>query len=493
MYLMNYLISKKTKIVATIGPSSQDKETLKKLIANGMTCMRLNFSHGSHEEHLKKINTLRETEREEGVIIPIALDTKGPEIRTGCFKGGFADFKRGTKVTIKMKADELGDNTCFGVTYPNLFEDAIENTVLRLDDGNLELLIVEKNKKDRTLICEVRNDHVCKDRRGVNCPQAHLTMPYLSKQDIDDLVFGCQQHVDFVFASFVRNANDIKDIRTLIDSNGGKNISIISKIENTEAIENLESVIRESDGVMVARGDLGIEIPAELVPVYQKKIIHLCRHYGKPVITATQMLDSMIRNPIPTRAEVSDVAWAIEEGTDAVMLSGESANGIYPAESVQMQSRIALAIEKQFDYDESRSTAFRNSDKTISDAIANAVSETAAIIDAKMILTISSSGATAMRIARTRPVCPTFVVSNEIDTLKHVMLYYGCYPYHVKTLPQFAEEMEVLAIKISKDYNLNVGDRIIVTGGTLIGSGNTNFMKVITVPSKDKYISRKED
>ena len=490
---MNYLINKKTKIVCTIGPASQNKDTMRELLARGMTCMRLNFSHGSHDEHLAKINTLRQVEKEEDMIIPICLDTKGPEIRTGCFTGGSASFVKGNLTRIKMNSDGLGNAELFGVTYKNLFEDAAVDSILRLDDGNLELTVVEKDVTKRELICRVENDHVCKDRRGVNCPGAHLSMPYLSEQDRDDLIFGCQQHVDLVSASFVRNVDDIHDIRKLLDANGGKNIMIISKIENTESIENLDAIIKESDGIMVARGDLGIEIPAELVPVYQKEMIAACRKYGKPVITATQMLDSMIRNPFPTRAEVSDVAWAIEEGSDAVMLSGESANGLYPAESVEMQAKIARAIENQFDYNTASKSAFDSSDKTVSDAIANAVAETAQIINAKLIVCISSSGATAKRIARTRPVAPVFVVSNDLDTLKHIMLYYGNYPYHVKTLPQFTEEMEVLALKIAKDYSLPVGSKIILTGGTPVGTGKTNFIKVIAVPSDNSTADIKED
>jgi pyruvate kinase len=478
---MNYRIDKKTKIVCTIGPASEDKEVLRRLLANGMTCMRLNFSHGTHDEHLRKIQTLRELEKEENLIIPICLDTKGPEIRTGCFEGGKAAFKRGDKVRVYMGTEKIGNNQAFGVTYESLFEDAPLNSSLRLDDGNLQLLITEKDEKNRELVCEVLNDHVCADRRGVNCPGAHLSMNYLSEQDKSDLIFGCQQHVDLVSASFIRNVQDIKDIRALLDANGGKNILIVSKVECTEAIENLDDIIRESDGIMVARGDLGIEIPPEMVPVYQKYMIQQCRKYGKPVITATQMLDSMIRNPYPTRAEVSDVAWAIDEGSDAVMLSGESASGNYPVESVQMQSRIAMTIEQRFNYEASTHEAFETSEKTVNDAIATAVSDTAQIIGAKLIVCFSVSGSTARRIAKTRPICPVFVVSSDLDALTHTMLYYGNYPYHVKKVPQFVEEMEVLAIKVAKDYNLPAGSKVIITGGTPVGAGKTNFMKVLTL------------
>lgn len=480
---MNYRIDKKTKIVCTIGPASQDKETLKKLLESGMTCMRLNFSHGSHEEHLEKMQTLRNIEQEEGIIIPICLDTKGPEIRTGTFEGGKATFKTGETVRIYMGTDKVGNEKAFGVTYTNLYNDVNPGSRLRLDDGNLVLEITEKDNRTKELVCKVINDHTCKDRRSVNCPSAHLSMPYLSKQDKSDLIFGCQHHIDAVFASFVRNVQDIRDIRELLNANGGKNTLIISKIENCEAIDNLDSIIRESDGVMVARGDLAIEIPPEQVPIYQRYIIDECRKAGKPVITATQMLDSMIHNPYPTRAEVSDVAWAIDEGSDNVMLSGESASGQYPVESVSMQTAIAKSIEAHFDYERSSHQAFETSEKTVNDAIANAVSETAQIINAKLIICFSVSGNTGKRIAKTRPVCPIFVVTSDLDACKHAMLYYGSYPYHVRKVPQFTEEMEVLAIKIAKDNNIPTGSHIILTGGTPVGAGKTNFMKVLTVNS----------
>lgn len=482
---MNYRIDKKTKIVCTIGPSSQDKETLKSLLANGMTCMRMNFSHGSHEEHLQKILTLREIEKEENIIVPICLDTKGPEIRTSKFVGGKADFIEGNTTRIYMGVEKDGTADAFGVTYTGLYKDVHVGASIRLDDGNLLLEVTGKDAEKQEIICKVVNTHTCKDRRGVNVPGVHLTMPYLSEQDRSDLIFGCEQHVDLVSASFVRNVQDIKDMRNLLDSHGGKNILIISKVENTEAIENLDAVIQASDGIMVARGDLAVEIPPEKVPYYQRYMIEQCRKLGKPVITATQMLDSMIHNPFPTRAEVSDVAAAIDEGSDAVMLSGESANGEYPKEAVLMQTKIAKETESHFDYKGANLSAFETSEKTVSDAISAAVSDTALLIGAKLIVTFSISGKTAVRISKTRPVCPIFVVSSDKDTLAHSMLYYGCYPYYAKSVPQFTEEMEVLALKIAKDYNLEKGSKIIMTGGTPVGAGKTNFMKVLTVTDGD--------
>ncbi len=485
---MNYRIDKKTKIICTIGPSSQNKETMKKLLEHGMTCMRLNFSHGSHEEHLGKMNTLRQIEKEEGIIIPICLDTKGPEIRTSCFEGGSATFTKGEETRIYMGTEKIGTSKAFGVTYTELFDDVPVGALLRLDDGNLELTCISKDEKKRELVCKIENTHTCKDRRGVNVPNVHLSMPYLSEQDKSDLLFGCKEHVDLVSASFIRSKQDIFDIRKLLDENGGKNIMIISKVENTEAIANLDEVIRYSDGIMVARGDLAVEIPPEQVPVYQKYMIEQCRKFGKPVITATQMLDSMIRNPFPTRAEVSDCAWAVEQGSDSVMLSGESANGDYPVEAVEMQARIASVMEKHFDYITSNHKAFETSDKTVSDAIANSVGDTAQIIGAKLIVCFSVSGKTAVRIAKTRPVCPAFVVSSDMDALRHTMLFYGNYPYYVKKVPEFTEEMEVLAIKIAKDYNLPNGSKIIITGGTPVGAGKTNFMKVVTLNEHNEDI-----
>lgn len=482
---MNYRIDKKTKIVCTIGPASQDKAMMKKLLASGMTCMRLNFSHGSHEEHLQKIRTLREIEKEEGLIIPICLDTKGPEIRTGEFEGGLAEFKKGELTRIYMGTEKVGNNKAFGVTYKNLYNDCKTGSIIRLDDGNLELIVQEKDEKTKELVCLVGNDHTCKNRRGVNCPGVHLSMPYLSEQDKSDLIFGCEEHVDLVSASFVRNVQDIRDMRALLDSHGGKNILIISKIENTESIENLDSIIRESDGIMVARGDLAVEIPPEEVPTYQRYMINTCRKLGKPVITATQMLDSMIHNPFPTRAEVSDVSLAIDQGSDAVMLSGESANGSYPVESVDMQARIAREVEKHFNYETSSHQAFETSNKKVNDAIAAAVSDTAILINAKLIICFSVSGQTGIRISKTRPICPVFVVSSDLDALTHSMLYYACYPYHTKKVPQFSEEMEVLALKIAKDYGIAPGSHIIMTGGTPVGAGKTNFMKVLTVHDID--------
>lgn len=476
------MIEKKTKIVCTIGPASSPKPILLKMIDAGMNIARLNFSHGSYEEHLAKIVTIREIEKERGIIIPIMLDTKGPEIRTGNFAGGKLDVKTGQIMKIYM-TPVLGDDTKFSVTYPGLYDDCKIGANIRLDDGNLGFTVIKKDEKEHALIVKALNHHTIKDERGVNCPDTHLNMPYISEKDRNDLIWGCKQHVDYISASFIRSVQDIRDIRKVLDDNGGENIKIISKVENTEAVANLDSIIEASDGLMVARGDLGVEIPAEDVPVIQRRMIMTCRKLGKPVITATQMLDSMQHNPNPTRAEVSDVANAVMESTDAVMLSGESASGEYPVESVAMQAKIAHRMEEFLDYTKLSREAYDNSNKTMNDAMANAVSETAVLLDAKLIVCFSETGATAKRLSKCRPICPIIDVSNNRTACVDAMMGFGAYPKLVKHVPQFIEDMEAIALHIAKQYNIPEG-YIIITGGTPVGAGRTNFMKVVRYGQK---------
>lgn len=480
-------ITKKTKITCTIGPASEKKEVLVKLLAHGMNICRLNFSHGSHEEHLGKIKTIRQIEQEENIIIPIMLDTKGPEIRTHDFKDGIAKIATGQEIEI-YDHEILGDETKFSTTHAALYDDVKEGDHIRLDDGNLDLVVIGKRKKDRVILVKATNHHVIKNKRGVNCPNVHLTLPYISEKDKADLIFGCEQKLDFVAASFVRNVKDITDIRKILDDNGGKNIKIISKVENTEAVECLDDIIKNSDGIMVARGDLGVEIPPEEVPVIQKKIIEKCRELGKPVITATQMLDSMKTNPNPTRAEVSDVANAVIESTDSVMLSAESASGEYPVEAVSMQAKISAKMEEFLNYEEMAKFAFDLSNKNINDAIANAVANTALLLNAKLIVCFSETGATARRMSKARPVCPIISISNNLNVCREGCLFWGVYPKLVKKVPQFIEEMEVFALHLARLHNIPSKSKIIITGGTPVGAGKTNFMKVITVGQHDGEI-----
>ncbi|MEG1312762.1 MAG: pyruvate kinase, partial [Bacilli bacterium] len=327
--------TKNTKIVCTIGPASDNYETLTKLVHAGMACMRINFSHGSYDEHARKIALLHRVEADEKVCIPIILDTKGPEIRTHCFSNGSATILDKSIIRVAMK-EVLGTAEKFSVTFDMLYDDLKVGDYIKLDDGKLSLIVKEKDDKNKELICEAQNTHTIKDRRGVNIPGVHLSMPFISEKDRNDLIFGCEQDVDFIAASFIRSPEDVLEIRKILTDNGHPNIKIISKIENQESLKVIDEIINVSDAIMVARGDLGVEIPAEDVPIVQRTLIKKCRDAGKPVITATQMLDSMVSNPNPTRAEVSDVATAVNESSDCVMLSGETASGLYPVEAVQM-------------------------------------------------------------------------------------------------------------------------------------------------------------
>lgn len=478
-----YNLSRNTKIVCTIGPASDNKETLKKLIEAGLSCMRINFSHGTYEEHLKKIILMREIEKEENVCVPIMLDTKGPEIRTHDFENGSATIKDRQIVRVSMK-EILGTSEKFSVTFPLLFDDLSVGDPIKLDDGKLELIVEEKDEKNRELVCRSQNTHTIKNKRGVNIPGVHLSMPFISEKDRNDLIFGCENDVDFIAASFVRNKDDIKEIKEILKEHGKPNIKIISKIENQEALSVLDDIIEESDGIMVARGDLGVEIPAEDVPIIQKQLIDKCRALGKPVITATQMLDSMVSNPNPTRAEVSDVANAVSESSDCVMLSGESASGLYPVEACSMQAKIAGKIEKYLDYEKLAQDAYDTSLKNNNDAIANSIANTALLIGAKLIVCFTETGRTAFRISKARPCCPIVTVTNNKKTANLCGLYWGLFASYinVSVMPDFIEEMEAIALMKALKYNLPPKSPIIVAGGTPTGSGNTNFMRIVLVP-----------
>lgn len=475
-------ISKRTKVVCTIGPASDTYEKCKELYEAGMNVMRINFSHGEYEEHLKKTEISRRLEIEDGIIVPVILDTKGPEIRTHKFKGGAASIQTDDIVRITMN-EILGDETIFSVTFPGLYDDVKIGDRIKLDDGNLTLTVIEKDEEKHELVTKAYNHHVIKDRRGVNCPDSVISMPYISEKDRNDLIWGCQNNISFIAASFVRNAQDVLDIRQILHENGRDDIQIISKIENPSALKCIDEIIEVSDAIMVARGDLGVEIPAEEVPVAQKDIITKCRIAGKPVITATQMLDSMKTNPNPTRAEVSDVANAVLEGSDAVMLSAESASGEYPVLATSMQAKIASKMEHYLDYEHLAHEAYDTSLKNNNDAIANAIANTALLIGAELIVSFSETSQTALRISKSRPCCPILSVSNNRAACFTSALSWGVYPVLVPAIPQFIEEMEVLALLKAKNLGLAPGAKIILTGGSPVGSGRTNFMKIITIPS----------
>lgn len=473
-------ISKKTKIVCTIGPSSDTYEKCYELFQAGMNVMRINFSHGNYEEHIKKIEISDRLFKEKGIILPVMLDTKGPEIRTHDFKDGVAKIETNQKVIISM-TPMLGTKDKFSVTYDKLFDDVEINQRIKLDDGNLTLLVIDKDYEKREIITKALNHQVIKNKRGVNCPDSVINLPYISDKDYSDIVWGCKQNISFVAASFVRTADDVLEIRNILLKNNRPDIKIISKIENPLAVKNIDEIIHVSDGIMVARGDLGVEVPAEDVPVIQKELIRKCRIAGKPVITATQMLDSMRSNPNPTRAEVSDVANAVLESSDSVMLSGESANGEYPVESCSMQAKIAAKMENYLPYEKFSLEAFDTSKKNTNDAISNSVATTALLIGAKLIVCLTESEETISRIAKARPCCPILSVSNDIHLCRTNCLTWGVYPIYIPYLPQFIEEMEVLALLKARELKIPAGSPIILTGGTPTGTNKNNFMKIITV------------
>lgn len=471
-------IEKRTKIVCTIGPASDSAEMIRALYEEGMDVMRINFSHGTHEEQLDKIKIVRNLEKE-GIYIPVCLDTKGPEIRTGYMENGILDVKKGQTLRISMKP-MLGKGNKFSCSYSGLYDDVKIGDPILCDDGNLILRVKEKDEKEKEIVVEAENDHPLKDQKGMNIPNSELSMPFISAQDESDLKFGCEHDVDAVFASFVRRPEDIRDLKAILKKYGKPDIPVFAKIENPEGVRKIEEIVKAADGIMVARGDLGDEIPPENVPLIQRRIIKLCRKLGKPVITATQMLDSMTTHPRPTRAEVSDVATAIDESSDCVMLSGESASGKYPRESVQMQKRIAMAMEKELPYENLAKEAFDSSMHTINDALANSIANTALLIGAKLIVNFSQTGKSSQRMSKARPSCPIVSITNSRKACLESAWYWGVYSHLIKTsMPDFIEEMEALALKVARDLGIPEGSPIIIAGGTPTGAGKTNFMRIV--------------
>lgn len=393
---------RKTKIVCTMGPATDKGEVLQELIRNGMNVARFNFSHGSHEEQKRRMDCLKKLRRECGKPVAILLDTKGPEIRTGVFRGGNAVLESGQQFILTCR-DVVGDCTIASVTYPELYEDEKPGNRILIDDGLIELVVQDIRGKD--IICNVVNGGIISDHKGVNVPNIHINLPYMSEKDKEDILFGISQDIDFVAASFTRTAEDVLQIRRLLDENGGEDINIIAKIENAEGVERIDEIIRAADGIMIARGDMGVEVPDEDVPVIQKMIIKKVYEAGKQVITATQMLDSMMKNPRPTRAETADVANAIYDGTSAIMLSGETAAGNYPVESLKTMVRIAERTEKDIDYCKRFFLHERKANPDITDAICHATCTTAHDLNARAIITVTKSGRSARMISRYRPDC----------------------------------------------------------------------------------------
>lgn len=467
---------KKTKIVATIGPASQSEEKLSELIDSGLNVARLNFSHGSHEEHLERIETIKKVRSEKNYHLAIMLDTKGPEIRTRDFKEKEIYLEEGQNYTITTR-NILGDNTICSVSYDKLSEDVIIGDSILIDDGLVELKII--GIEGTEIHCIVKNSGKISNHKGVNVPMVNINLPAVTEKDISDIKFAIENQLDFIAASFVRKVEDVLDIRRVLEENGGEDIQIISKIENFEGVKNIEEIIKVSDGIMVARGDLGVEIPPEEVPLVQKEIIKKCNKVGKPVITATQMLDSMIRNPRPTRAEVTDVANAILDGTDAIMLSGETAMGKYPLEALKTMRNIAITTEKSVDYRKLLKEKKEKESNTITNAISYSACSTSESLSSKAIFTPTASGYTAIAVSKYRPKAYIVAPTQSEKVARHLNLIWGVYPV-IAEKPKTTDDLLNNAIKVGKENKLvKAGDIIVITAGIPVGvRGSTNMIKV---------------
>ncbi|MDD6794216.1 MAG: pyruvate kinase [Clostridiaceae bacterium] len=471
---------RKTKMICTIGPASEDEAILSKVIEAGMNASRHNFSHGDHAEHGARIEKVKRLAKKYNKEIAIILDTKGPEIRTGKFEPNKVELQKGSEFTVYAgDMSVIGDTTKCAVTYEGLAKDVVPGNTILIDDGLVGLTV--KSVEGNAIKCEVQNTGLVGTHKGVNVPGVSIKLPALTEKDKGDLIFGCEVGVTMIAASFIRKADDVRAIRKLLNENGGEHILICSKIENQEGVDNIDEILAESDLIMVARGDLGVEIPIENVPAVQKMIIKKCNEAGKPVVTATQMLDSMIRNPRPTRAEVSDVANAIFDGTDCIMLSGESANGDYPVEAVKTMAKIAEEAEKQLDYKVAVSQA-KSHVPAMSGVIARAACNAADELKASAIISSTQSGATAKRLSQCRPECPIIAVTPCEKVAKKLAFSWGVYPI-VADKMESTDEMMAKSVAIAEENNyVKKGETVVIAAGVPVDkTGSTNLMKVSVV------------
>ena len=463
--------TKRTKIVCTLGPASEKEEVLRELIKSGLNVCRMNFSHGSHEEHKGRMDLVKKIREELGQPTAILLDTKGPEIRTGQFDMPEVLLEEGQQFTITMK-DVMGNKEMCTVSYKGLANDVKAGDTILIDDGLVGLTVKEVNGDD--IVCEVQNSGIVKNHKGVNVPGVKVNLPAITDKDRSDIEFGIEQGIDFIAASFVRKVSDVLAIREILEANNADHIKIITKIENQEGVDNLDEIIEVSDGIMVARGDLGVEIPTEEIPVVQKLMIKKCNEAGKPVITATQMLDSMMRNPRPTRAEVTDVANAIYDGTDAIMLSGETAAGKYPVEAVKTMATIAKRAEETM---RNRRDKINNS-KNVTDAISYATCTTAMDLDARAILSSTSSGHTARMVSKFRPDCPIIATTTNEGVRRQLSLTWGVLPV-MRENSTNTDQVITNSIEAAKSAKyVNENDVVVITAGA---GEATNLIKVETV------------
>ena len=470
---------RKTKIVCTLGPATDNEDVLRQMMLAGMNVARCNFSHATYDEHKKRMDMIKKLRKEVGQPVAILLDTKGPEVRVKNFKDGRVTLEDGQLFTLTDDEVE-GTKDKVSVTYNRLYEDLEVGMRVLIDDGLIEMQV---EQVDRTnIVCRVINGGTVSNHKGVNVPDVDLSMPYISDKDREDILFGISQDVDFIAASFVQKKEDILQLRRLLEKNGGSDIKIIAKIENAQGVTNIDDIIEVSDGIMVARGDMGVEIPYEEVPVIQKKIIKKVYRTGKQVITATQMLESMIKNPRPTRAETTDVANAVYDGTSAIMLSGETAAGAYPVEAVKTMVRIAERTEQDVDYRKRFYQSARETDTDITNAICHASCTTALDLNAKAIVTVTKSGTSARMLSKYRPESDIISCATTEKVCRQLSLTWGVTPIVIK------EEKEVFhlfdkAIQAAvKMKLLGAGDLTVITSGVPIGvSGTTNMMKVQVV------------
>lgn len=467
---------RKTKIICTLGPSCNDTPALLKLIQNGMDVARINMSHADYREHEARINNFKEARRLSDTPVALLLDTKGPEIRTGDFINGTAELAEGSEFTLCAE-DILGDFSRCSINYKELYRFVQKGTIILLDDGLVALEVLRVQGRD--IITSVQNSGTVKDKRKINVPGTDTDLPSMTQKDKEDLLFGIKNGVDLIAASFIRKAADISEIRRLLEQNGAPDIRIIAKIETRQAVENIDEIIKTADGIMVARGDLGVEIPIERVPLIQKQIVQNCYLSGKPVIVATQMLESMIHNPRPTRAEANDIATAIYDGTSAIMLSGETAMGKYPQESLMTMARIAETAENSIDYWQRFSTMRFDLHNNITNAIGHATCTTAMDLKAAAVITFTKSGNTARMISRFRPACPIIATTTSEAAQRQLMLSWGVFPLLVREV-RTTDEMFETGVNTAFEHGMvSQGDLVVITAGVPVAmSGTTNILKV---------------
>lgn len=467
----------KTKMIFTIGPASDNEEILSQFIDIGMSAARLNFSHGTHETHKEKIDLIKRLREEKKSSTAIILDIKGPKIRTHDFINGGVTLRKGQEFSFICGEEILGDENRCSITYDVLYQDIEIGGSILVDDGLLKFKVV--NVVGKEIKCTVVVGGVIKNHKGVNVPNVEIKLPSITEKDKKDIIFGCQMGVDFIAASFIRKASDILEVKKVLSENNGSHIKVIAKIESQEGVNNIDSIIEVTDAVMVARGDMGVEIPLERVPIIQKSIIKKCNKAGKIVITATQMLDSMIRNSLPTRAEASDVCNAIFDGTDAIMLSGESASGSYPIEAATTMSTIAKEAEAHLEYEHLLKEYAYEQSKTYADAISYSACRTSLTLNANAIVAATKSGPTATMISKYRPKCPIIAITPFDNVARSLSLNFGVIP---KTCAMFDTTDEIMseAKKVAKELNIaKEGDSIVVAAGMpSTETGGTNMLKI---------------